>query len=77
MNVMEQTTKIIGGLSEFKEDKNISKGLLQRIEEAKTEQEIEYLLGIGKTYKYVTPGTMKKWIKTATKRGTKLHLDKL
>jgi hypothetical protein len=73
---MEQTTKIVGGLSEFKEDKKQTRGLLQRLEEAKTEQEIEYLIGVGKTYKNVSTGTMKKWIRAATKRGTKLYMDK-
>jgi hypothetical protein len=62
---MEQTTKIVGGLSEFKEDKKNDKGLLQRIREAKTTTEVDYLLGVGQTYKKVTIGTMRKWSKIA------------
>jgi hypothetical protein len=65
---MEQTTKIVGGLSEFKEEKTQTKGLLQRLEEAKNETEVDYLLGVGKTYKKVTVGTMRKWAKVAAKR---------
>lgn len=65
---MEATTKIVGGLSEFKEDKTQTKGLLQRLEEAKNETEVDYLMGVGKTYKKVTVGTMRKWAKVAARK---------
>ena len=65
---MEQTTKIIGGLSEFKQDKSQGDGLLNRLRSAKTSTEIDYLLGVGKTYKNVTVGTIRKWEKVASKK---------
>ncbi len=74
---MEQTTKVVSGLSEFKEDKKPDKGLLQRIKEAKSESEVEYLLNVGKSYKKVSVGTMKKWVKAATKRSVDLHMERL
>jgi hypothetical protein len=64
---MEQTTKIVGSLSEFKENK-LSIGLLNRLKTAKTAEEIDYLMSVGKTYNKVTVGTMKKWAKIAAKK---------
>lgn len=65
---MEQTTKIVGGLSEFKGDKKQTDGILNRLKSAKTIEEVDYLMGVGKTYKKVTTGTMRKWAKIAAKK---------
>lgn len=65
---MEDSTKIVTGLSEFKEEKNKINGLLRRIMDAKTETDINYLLKIGTTYKKVSAGTIKKWTRASIKR---------
>jgi hypothetical protein len=72
---MEQTSKIVGGLSEFKENKTGGKSLLQRIEEANNETEVNYLLGVGKTYKKASVGTMRSWVKAASQRMEKIKSE--
>lgn len=62
------STKIVGGLTEFKEPKKMGQSLLDRIETAQTETEVNYLLGVGKTYKKATVKTMKMWVKAASKK---------
>jgi hypothetical protein len=63
---MDNTSiKIIGGLSEFNEDKKSGKSLLQRIQEAKSEPEVNTLLEIGKSYKHASVKTMKMWVKAS------------
>ena len=65
---MEQSTKIVGGLSDFKEEKKSEKSLLQRINESTTKKDVEYLLGVGGTYKKASSGTLRKWSKAASKK---------
>lgn len=65
---MDTPIKIVGGLSEFKEEKKFGKSLLQRIEEAQNESEIDYLLRIGETYKKASTKIVKEWNKTANKK---------
>jgi uncharacterized protein YtpQ (UPF0354 family) len=69
---MNDAIKIVGRISEFKEDKKSEKSLLDRITEAKNETEIDYLLGVGKSYKKVHVGTIKKWIKAASAKMAEL-----
>ena len=63
-----ENVKIVGGLTEFKEDKKFGKSLLQRIQEAQNEFEVNYLLDLGKSYRKAAPGTMKQWVMTASKK---------
>lgn len=58
---MEKSTKIVGGLSSFKEEKKYTKSLLQRIQEAKNQTEINYLLEVAKDYKKASTKTIKMW----------------
>lgn len=67
MNI-ENSTSIVGGLSEFKEEKKSSKSLLQRIEEATSIEEIQNLLKLGGTYKKASNGTIRMWAKAGAKR---------
>jgi hypothetical protein len=65
---MDTSTKIVGGLSEFKTEKTIGKSILQRIEECQNETEVNYLLDLGKSYKKASVKTMKMWVKAADKK---------
>ncbi len=65
---MDTSTKIIGGLSEFKTEKTVGKSLLQRIEECQNETEVNYLLNVGKSYNRASVKTMKMWVKAADKK---------
>ena len=65
---MEDSTKIVGNLSEFKVENKPKMGLLDKIELATNEAEVNYLLSIGNTYKKVSNGTIKKWNKVADKK---------
>lgn len=67
---MEDTSLVIGGLSEFKEDKKSvnNKSLLNRIKEAKNSTEITYLLSVGGTYKNVSLKTMRMWSEEAARK---------
>lgn len=62
-----QPTMIVGGLSEFKEDKNSKISLRQRIKNASSSEEILELLKIGSSYKKASVKTLKKWAKEAAK----------
>lgn len=69
---METSTKIIGGLSEFKQDSPTEISLIDRIKSASNEDEINYLLGVGKTYRKASVKTMKRWVKAASERLSKI-----
>jgi hypothetical protein len=68
---------IVSGLSEFKEeDRRASeeKSLLQRIEEATSDEEIQTLLKVGSTYKKASTKTLKMWAKAAAHKSEQLKL---
>lgn len=68
---------IVSGLSEFKEeDRRASeeKSLLQRIEEATSDEEIQTLLKVGSTYKKASTKTLKMWAKAAAQKSEQLKL---
>lgn len=60
---MKQT--IINQLSEFKEEPHSQLGILDQIKRATTKAEVKRLLEIGKTFKSVKTGTMRRWVKAA------------
>lgn len=64
---------IVNSLSEFKEEEVSQKSLLERIEEAKSEEEIQELLKIGSTYKRASTKTLKMWAKAAAKKSEQLN----
>jgi uncharacterized membrane-anchored protein YjiN (DUF445 family) len=59
------SSSIVNGLSEFKEDSFLQKSLLEKIEEATCNEEIQELLKIGSTYKKASTKTLKMWAKAA------------
>lgn len=68
---------IVNSLSEFKEeDRRASeeKSLLQRIEEATSDEEIQTLLKVGSTYKKASTKTLKMWAKAAARKSEQLKL---
>jgi hypothetical protein len=64
---------IVGGLSEFKEDQIAKTSLLERIEKASSNQEIQELLKLGSTYKKASVKTLKMWAKAATLRSKQIE----
>lgn len=66
---------IINTLSEFKEEEEASsqKSLLQKIEEAKSDEEIQELLKLGSTYKKASTKTLKMWARAAAKKSEELN----
>ncbi len=71
---MSNQSIIVGGLSEFKEDQIPKKSLLQRIEEAKSKEEIKDLLKLGSTYKKASTKTLKMWARSAALRSEQIEL---
>jgi hypothetical protein len=71
---MNGQAMIVGGLSEFKEDQTVQKSLLQRIEEATSDEEIQELLKLGSTYKKASVKTLKMWAKAAAVRSDQIKL---
>lgn len=69
---MNGQATIVNSLSEFKEDQIVQKSLLQRIEEAKSDEEIQELLKIGSTFKKASVKTLKMWAKAAALRSDQL-----
>ena len=64
---------IVSGLSEFREEQNDpQKSLLQRIEGATSDEEIQELLKIGSTYKRASTKTLKMWAKAAAEKSERL-----
>ena len=63
-------TQIVSNLSEYKEDNSVATktSLLEKIENATTESEVNMLLETGKTYKKASHKTMKMWVKAAAKK---------
>lgn len=69
---MNTSTKIVGGLAEFKETKTNGNSLLDKIQKAKTKTEIDNLLNTGKSYTEASVKTINKWHKFASKRMSEL-----
>jgi len=64
---------VINSLSEFKEEEASQKSLLERIEEAKSDEEIQGLLKVGATYKKASTKTLKMWAKAAAKKSEQIN----
>lgn len=64
---MENSTAIIN-LSEFNNEENKNKSILDKINGAKNKSDVLYYLGIGKSYKKVSNGTVNKWNRAAAKK---------
>jgi hypothetical protein len=64
---------IVSGLSEFKEPDKSNQSLLERIEKASSDQEIQELLKVGSTYKKASTKTLKMWAKAAALRSEQLR----
>lgn len=68
---------IVSGLSEFKEEDIRAieeKSLLQRIEEANSDEEIQAILKVGSTYKKASTKTLKMWAKAAAQKSEQFKL---
>jgi len=66
-----KSTQIVSNLSEYKEDNNSfgnKTSLLDKIQKATTESEVNLLLETGKTYKKASHKTMKMWVKAAAQK---------
>lgn len=64
---------IVNTLSEFKEEEASKKSLLEKIEEAKSDEEIQEILKLGSTYKRASTKTLKMWAKAAAEKSEQLN----
>jgi hypothetical protein len=69
---MQNSTLVVGGLSEFKENVKPQKSLLEQIESAKSVYEVQELLKVGGKYIGASKKTMRMWAKASAKRISEL-----